>query len=115
MSLPVPASSLGLFSETVIFEASEPRAARSPAGEHYASDAFRPVHAALQAMRPAAEAKLDHPYFAREKPCTMLIDEVEALWAPIAEADDWSALHAKLAEVEAMAEATGTRPLPPET
>jgi len=35
--------------------------------------------------------------------------------APIAEADDWSALHAKLAEIETMAEAYGTRPLPPET
>ncbi|MCY1643839.1 protein adenylyltransferase SelO [Methylorubrum sp. SL192] len=93
--------------------ASEPRAARSPAGEHYASDAFRPVHTALQAMRPAAKANLDHPYFAREKPCTMLIDEVEALWAPIAEADDWSALHAKLAEIETMAGAYGTQALPP--
>ncbi|MEQ4598612.1 MAG: selenoprotein O, partial [Methylobacteriaceae bacterium] len=82
--------------------------------EHYASDAFRPVHTALQAMRPAVKANLDHPYFAREKPCTMLIDEVEALWAPIAEADDWSGLQAKLAEIEAMAEAYGTQALPPD-
>jgi hypothetical protein len=44
----------------------------------------------------------------------MLIDEVEALWAPIAEADDWSALQAKLAEIETMAEAYGTQALPPD-
>ncbi|MBD8906207.1 MULTISPECIES: protein adenylyltransferase SelO [Alphaproteobacteria] len=94
--------------------ASETRAARSPAGEHYADEAFRPVHAALQAMRPAPQAHLDHPYFARTEPCTMLIDEVEALWAPIAAADDWSAFSAKLAEIGAMAEAYGTAPLPPE-
>jgi hypothetical protein len=35
----------------------------------------------------------------------MLIDEVEALWAPIAERDDWSAFHAKIAAIRAMGEA----------
>ena len=29
----------------------------------------------------------------------MLIDEVEAIWAAIAERDDWSVLDAKIAEV----------------
>jgi hypothetical protein len=85
--------------------------ARAPAG---AASRSAVAGSAVQAMRPAAAANLDHPYFAREQPCTMLIDEVEALWAPIAEADDWSALHAKLAAIETMAVATGTRPLPPE-
>ena len=35
----------------------------------------------------------------------MLIDEVEALWAPIAERDDWSALHRVLGEIEEMRQA----------
>jgi hypothetical protein len=35
----------------------------------------------------------------------MLIDEVEAIWAQIAEKDDWSALHAKVAAVRRMGEA----------
>jgi hypothetical protein len=43
------------------------------------------------------QAGLDHPYFARERPGTMLLDEVEAIWARITEIDDWSALTAKLA------------------
>ena len=51
----------------------------------------------------------DHPYFASERPCTMLIEEVEALWAPIAERDDWSAFAAKLADIEAMGEAYAAR------
>lgn len=34
-----------------------------------------------------------------EAPETMVIEEVEALWAPIAEADDWAPLHAKIASV----------------
>jgi len=46
----------------------------------------------------------DHPYW-QGAPCSMLIDEVEAIWAPIAADDDWSALHAKVAAVRAMGEA----------
>ena len=91
---------------------SEARAAGSPSASFYAGDAFRPVHAALQGIAPVAGARLDHPYFARKTPCTMLIDEVEAVWAPIAEHDDWSVFEAKLAEIERMAEAYGTSPLP---
>jgi hypothetical protein len=43
----------------------------------------------------------------------MLIDEVEAIWAPIAEHDDWSKFHAKLTEIELMTEAYGTTPRMP--
>ena len=39
------------------------------------------------------------------EPCGMLIDEVEAIWAPVADNDDWSLLHAKVAEVRALGEA----------
>lgn len=46
----------------------------------------------------------DHGYW-QGAPCSMLIDEVEAIWAPIAADDDWSALHAKVAAVRAMGEA----------
>lgn len=35
-------------------------------------------------------------------PCSMLIDEVEAIWAAIAERDDWSLLEAKVATVRDM-------------
>lgn len=35
----------------------------------------------------------------------MLIDEVEAIWKPIAETDDWSAFHAKLDTIDQMEEA----------
>lgn len=33
------------------------------------------------------------------KPCSMLIDEVESIWAAIAEHDDWSPLNAKVQEI----------------
>lgn len=89
--------------------ASAERAAASPSAAHYASPAFAPVRDALEGLEPAADARLVHPYFAGE-PCTMLIDEVEALWAPIAERDDWTAVEAKLAAIAGMAEAYGTAP-----
>ena len=37
---------------------------------------------------------------------TLLIDEIEAIWARIAEADDWSAFHAKLEAIEAYRQAS---------
>jgi hypothetical protein len=51
--------------------------------------------------------KLAHPYLVQDKPCTLLIDEIEALWAAIAERDDWTPLTAKLADIQLMAAAYG--------
>ncbi|WP_137178767.1 protein adenylyltransferase SelO [Roseomonas sp. AR75] len=90
------------------------RAARSPIATTYAEDAFAPVRALLLEQPPSSAANLDHPYFAaRSAPCSMLIEEVEAIWAPIAEADDWSRFHAKIADIALMAEAMGSSTLPP--
>ena len=36
------------------------------------------------------------------EPCSMLIDEVETIWAAIAEHDDWGPLHAKVAAIRTM-------------
>ena len=55
-------------------------------------------------MAAAPRKNRAHPYWSGE-PCSMLIDEVEAIWAPIAATDDWSALHAKVATVRAMGDA----------
>ena len=63
-------------------------------------DAFDPVRAALTAY--ARPGRPSHPYWMRAAPCTMLIDEVEALWAPIASADDWSAFRAKVRDIREM-------------
>ena len=87
--------------------ASQARAARSPAAEFYKGEAFEPLFAALGTLEPREDARLDHAYFQQERPCTMLIDEVEAIWAPIAEADDWSAFRGKLEAIALMREAYG--------
>ncbi len=91
---------------------SQARAARSPSAAFYAMPAFAPVRDALAGFEAADPARLDLPYFVQPTACTMLIDDVEAIWAPIAADDDWSAFHAKLAAIAEMAAAYGTSPQP---
>lgn len=50
----------------------------------------------------AAPGALAHPYWDGAAPETMLIDEVEAIWAAIAERDDWAPFGAKLERVAEM-------------
>lgn len=69
----------------------------------YTGDDFAALRAALAGYSPARP--LDHDYWARPLPCAMLIDEVEAIWAPIAASDDWSALENKITEIRQMGEA----------
>ncbi len=57
------------------------------------------VRKALAAHPPRAER--GHSYWANT-PCSLLIEEVEALWAPIAERDDWAPLTAKIDAIRAM-------------
>jgi uncharacterized protein YdiU (UPF0061 family) len=75
----------------------------SPADAIYTGDAFRAFIEGAAAYRPARA--LDHPYWSDADPCSMHIEEVEAIWAPIAEADDWSRFDAKIAAIRRMGEA----------
>jgi len=75
----------------------------SPADEAYAHESFAAFGMMLE--RFPRIASTDHPYWSDPEPCSMHIEEVEAIWAPIAEADDWSAFHAKIAAVRRMGEA----------
>jgi uncharacterized protein YdiU (UPF0061 family) len=53
-----------------------------------------------------------HPYWSGEGPQSMLIEEVEAIWAAIAERDDWQPLADKIAALRTMGEAHGPSPSP---
>jgi len=88
--------------------ASVSRAAQSPQAVLYAEPTFAPVREGLETRtRDDGAARLAHAYFQRPTPHTMLIDEVERLWTPIAERDDWSLFEAKLAQLAEMREALG--------
>ncbi len=81
----------------------------------YEDDCWRPVLEALQAAKPRNPTVLDHPHFQSAKAVSMTIDEVEAIWAPIAANDDWSLLSDKIAAIHQMRHAYGSdsaMPLP---
>jgi uncharacterized protein YdiU (UPF0061 family) len=86
--------------------ASAQRAQTSPSAPFYARDDFAPVRALLEAARPRDARALEHAFFAGA-PCTLLIEEVEAIWAPIAESDDWSAFEAKIVAIRQAGAAMG--------
>lgn len=75
------------------------RRGASPADHHYSHDGFTDF---LRLIPDFASAAPAHEYWSDEAPCTMLIDEVEALWAPIATRDDWAPLHAKITAIRRM-------------
>jgi uncharacterized protein YdiU (UPF0061 family) len=87
--------------------ASEARALSGPRAALYAQPLFTDLRARLADYEPDRPGRLADPVFARADPETVLIDEVESLWAPIAERDDWGPLEAKLARIEAARVAYG--------
>ncbi|CAN5316887.1 hypothetical protein BH10PSE4_BH10PSE4_16120 [soil metagenome] len=88
-------------------EASQARALAGPRAALYGQEAFLDFRRRLAGFEVDRPGRLDNPVFARPEPEELLIDEVEALWAPIAQSDDWSALHAKLVRLEATRVAYG--------
>ena len=62
-------------------------------------DAFADLRAALVGYSPRKHR--DHRYWAGA-PCSMLIGEVEAIWAAIDQHDDWAPFHAKIAAIREM-------------
>ncbi|MFC3705155.1 protein adenylyltransferase SelO [Devosia honganensis] len=86
------------------------RAAESPSAGIYAAETFRPVADLMEDFAPAAGVDLDHAYFGRQRPRTMLIEEVEAIWAPIAAEDDWELFDNALSEIAVMRDAYGIEP-----
>lgn len=79
------------------------RRGASPADTAYASESFASFNKAVANYAPAR--RLTHAYWHGDAPCAMHIEEVEAIWAPIAEADDWGMLTAKVAAIRTMGEA----------
>jgi serine/tyrosine/threonine adenylyltransferase len=71
-------------------------------------DGFEEVRT-LAERYPAVPGARDHDYWSDPAPCSMHIEEVEAIWSAIDAADDWSPLHAKIAAVRRMGEALRSR------
>lgn len=85
------------------------RAKYSPSAELYDHPSFQTFRDSLENFKPFSSTRLNHAYFARTTPCTMLIEDVEEIWEAIARTDDWSVVMTKMAEIDLMAEAYGSR------
>jgi uncharacterized protein YdiU (UPF0061 family) len=77
------------------------RGGRDPGAEAYPSVPFRALAGALEGR----ERPQSHPYWNDPEPCSMHIDEVEAIWSAIADRDDWQPFNSKVASIRRMGEA----------
>lgn len=69
----------------------------------------RAVRDALSAY---ASTVPERSWWQEEQPVSLLIDEVEAIWAAIAESDDWAPLEEKIAAIRRLGQALGPAPVP---
>lgn len=90
--------------------ASAARAAESPAAKAYATPEFAPLRRALESYDARFPDRLEAAYFARERPETLLIEEIETIWDAIAERDDWAPFEAKVESIRAAGELLGLTP-----
>jgi serine/tyrosine/threonine adenylyltransferase len=79
------------------------RRAPSPADTAYDSAPFAGFVQAIASYR--GNVSLDHAYWSDAAPCSMLIDEVEAIWSAIDQHDDWAPLEEKVEAIRRMGEA----------
>ena len=63
-------------------------------------DTFAEARTLLAGYAPRKDT--GHDYWRADAPCSMLIDEVEAIWTAIAERDDWGPLHTKIDAIRSM-------------
>lgn len=85
--------------------ASGGRAMQSSRADVYTSPVFADFRQAIARFQPKPEATraLETDYFRGAEPCSLLIDEIEAIWSAIDERDDWSAFNDKIEAIRAMA------------
>jgi len=90
--------------------ASEARALASPHRALYEEASGTALRSLFELHTPASEAALQSPYFQKEAPESLLIDEIESLWSAIAERDDWAPLQAKIEAIAALRAVLGPPP-----
>ena len=79
------------------------RGGRDPGKDRYPADEFRQLAALLKGRK---QLQTD-PYWSEAGPCSMHIDEVEAIWSAIAQSDDWQPFDNKVKAIRRMGDAMG--------
>ncbi len=85
--------------------ASEARALAGPRVAYYQGEDFQAWFKWLEQFAPERPERLHHAYFQAMEPASLVIEEVEAVWAKIADQDDWSGFDRKLADITSLQDA----------
>jgi hypothetical protein len=98
--------------EGVIFDwfggiSASDRALGGVRGVYYKGAVFEDFYAALADYDCADPSRLAHPRLTEANPETLLIDEIEHLWARINLAHEWEALDAKCKAIETYGQVMG--------
>jgi len=91
------------------FCGAEDRALAGPRASLYGEEPFAEFRQRLAPYAADRPERLAHPYFGGPEPEELLYDEIEALWASIADADDWTPFREKLERIETARVAWGLR------
>lgn len=75
------------------------RLARSPQKDLYRKDSFIKLKEILGEFIVQSQVITQHPYFQRTNACSLTIGELEDIWKPIAETDNWGLFERKLQEI----------------
>lgn len=75
------------------------RLERSSLRAHYQGENFESLKATLSLFEIRDPDKAQHAYFKQAQACSLIIGELEEIWKPIAENDDWSSFEQKLSQI----------------
>jgi serine/tyrosine/threonine adenylyltransferase len=81
------------------------RGGHDPGEKSYPAEEFRELAALLRGR----EQPKSHPYWSQGVPCSMHIEEVEAIWSAIADHDDWQPFNDKVKAIRLMGDALNER------
>ena len=72
-----------------------------PTDDAYRTDEF----GALGPLLEGRQSPVTHPYWSDAAPCSMHIEEVESIWAAIADQDNWTPFESKIEAIRRMGDA----------
>ena len=85
----------------------EARATTGESKEHYSGSRWEGLRCILELYEPALQSLPVH--FEAERPCTLLIDEIESVWSAIAGRDDWGPFEETIRAIGAFGSAVASR------
>lgn len=91
----------GLFFDLFATSAKSARVQDSPRKAFYQDALFDDLAAQLEEFECVPLSEDQQRYFEEQEPCELTHPQVQAIWAPIHERDDWSAFCGKIAQIEA--------------